>query len=438
MGRVLLAGFVVLLACGVTLGQTPPAPTPGPAAGLADGPAVPTPLGQMLQPATGDCSSEPCCPCDACQCPACGPAGRFWVGADYLLWRVRGDALPPLLTTSPAGTPRADAGVLSAPGTVTLFGDSKVNDDWRSGGRVWAGFWLDNEQRWGIEANFFMLEDAGTHFDAASDGNGAASDGNGNPILARPFFNAVTNRPDAELVAFPGVVTGQFSATETSSLVGAGVWLRPNVCCGCCYRLDALVGYRYLRLRDRLGISEDLVSTDPASPTVPVGTRLAIVDQFDTSNDFNGVDLGLTGEVRRGRWVLEGLAKVALGQNNSVVDINGSRTVTVPGFAPNTQSGGLLALSSNSGRFSANRFGVVPEAGVKLGYQITPHLRALVGYDFLFWSDVIRPGGQIDPVVNPNLLPPATAGGPGRPAPRLDNTGDLWMQGVSFGLEFRF
>jgi hypothetical protein len=429
MGRLLLAGFVVVFAGGVTLGQTPPSPAPGPAPGPAGGPAVSALPELIPQPGRCDCAPERCCPLESCGCPACGPDGRFWVGADYLLWRVRGDSLPPLLTTSPPGTPRAEAGLLSTPGTVTLFGDSKVNDDWRSGGRVWAGFWLDCEQRWGVEANYFMLEDATTHFDAASDSN---------PILVRPFINALTNRPDGELIGFPGVATGHFSASETSALLGAGVWLRRNVCCGECYRLDALLGYRYLRLSDRLGISEDLTSTDPTSATVPVGTRVAVADQFDTTNDFHGVDLGLTGEIRRGRWVLEGVAKVALGTTGSELNVNGFTTVAVPGFAPVTQSGGLLALSSNSGHFSANRFGVVPEVGVKVGYQVTPHLRATVGYDFLFWNDVVRAGSQIDPVVNPNLLPPATPGGPSRPAPRIGDTTDLWVHGVSFGLEFRF
>jgi hypothetical protein len=62
--------------------------------------------------------------------------------------------------------------------------------------------------------------------------------------------------------------------------------------------------------------------------------------------------------------------------------------------------------------------GVVPEVGVKVGYQVTPHLRAQVGYDFLYWSDVVRPGSQIDPLINTNLIPPATPGGPGRPPHR--------------------
>jgi hypothetical protein len=76
--------------------------------------------------------------------------------------------------------------------------------------------------------------------------------------------------------------------------------------------------------------------------------------------------------------------------------------------------------------------------GLQVGYQVTSCLRAYVGYDFLFWNDVVRPGSQIDTTVNPNLLPPAIPGGPSRPAPRINDTVDLCVHGVSFGLEFRF
>jgi hypothetical protein len=163
-----------------------------------------------------------------------------------------------------------------------------------------------------------------------------------------------------------------------------------------------------------------------------------VTDRFDTTNDFNGAEFGLEGEYRYGRWVLEGQARVALGQTSSAVDISGATSTTVPGFSTQSQSGGLLALSSNSGRFTKDRFGVVPEVGIKIGYQITSHLRAQVGYDFLFWNDVLRAGSQIDTVVNPNLQPPVIAGGPNRPAPRIDDPVSVWVHGVTFGLEYRF
>ena len=430
MGRMLLAGLAALTVCGVALGQTesPYAPQPPENAGAVEAgsalaaPPHPTALASGA-PGSPDWPG-------AYGGPVGDPAARFWIGADYLLWKVKGDSLPPLATTSPAGTPQAQAGVGGTPGVATLFGGSRVDDDWRSGGRINVGAWLDCQQTLGVEAGFFMLENKASGFDASS---------NGTPILARPFFNAATGLPDSELVAFPGIVSGTSSVRDSSTLLGAGAWLRYNLRCGCCARVDALLGYRYLRLTDRLGITEELVSTDATNSFIPLGTQLGVVDQFRTTNDFNGADLGLTGEFRRGPWVLEWLAKIAVGPNHGGVDVSGATTVTVPGFPAQTSPGGLLALSSNSGDFHRDRVSVVPEVGVKLGYQVTPHLRATVGYDFLYWTNVVRPGGQIDTTINPNLLPPPLSPlvGPNRPAPPLSTT-DVWVQGVSFGLEFRY
>jgi Putative beta barrel porin-7 (BBP7) len=42
----------------------------------------------------------------------------FWAELDYLAWTVKGDRLPPLVTTSPAGMPLLQAGVLGAPTTT--------------------------------------------------------------------------------------------------------------------------------------------------------------------------------------------------------------------------------------------------------------------------------------------------------------------------------
>src|SRR5262245_31571922 len=77
----------------------------------------------------GDSSNPPSCP-------------RIWVRGEYLLWWLSAPKLPPLVTTSPPGTPQIDAGVLGSPGTAVLFGDSHVNGDVRSGGRVTLGGWL--------------------------------------------------------------------------------------------------------------------------------------------------------------------------------------------------------------------------------------------------------------------------------------------------------
>ena len=68
----------------------------------------------------------------------------FWAEVDYLAWSVTGDKLPALVTTAPVGTPLGIAGQLGQPTTTVLFGNSSVNNDWRSGGRITAGYWFDH------------------------------------------------------------------------------------------------------------------------------------------------------------------------------------------------------------------------------------------------------------------------------------------------------
>jgi putative beta barrel porin BBP7 len=363
--------------------------------------------------------------------PGSDGSDRVWADAEYLLWWMKGDSVPPLITASPAGTPRALAGVLGGPTTI-LFGDANVNSDARSGGRFALGFWLNDCKTIGLEGDFFLLESKSSGFAASS---------NGNPILARPFVDALTGQQASQLIAFPGLSTGSVGAFDTSAgLVGADALLRCSVCCGCASRLDVVGGYRYLRFADHLGVAESLVSTSPASTAfIPVGTSLAVTDAFDAQNEFNGFDVGLRGEVERGRWVLSGRADVALGDNHQVLDVNGSTTVSVPGVPPPVTSvGGLLALESNIGRFSRDRFVAIPEFGGRIGYKILPRVEIFADYTFLFWGDVVRAGNQIDLTVNPNLLPPVVSPpGPFRPAPRFDNS-SFWTQGIGLGLEARF
>ena len=125
---------------------------------------------------------------------------------------------------------------------------------------------------------------------------------------------------------------------------------------------------------------------------------------------------------------------------HSTVDINGSRTATLPnGGGTSTSAGGLLAQPSNIGRYSFDEFAVLPEGGINFGYQVTSNIRAYAGYNFLYWNKVIRASEQVDLNVNPSQI----AGGRDplsnvqAPAFR-PNYSDYWVQGVTFGLELRF
>src|SRR5262249_44782468 len=106
-----------------------------------------------------------------------------------------------------------------------------------------------------------------------------------------------------------------------------------------------------------------------------------------------------------------------------------------------TLPGGLLAVASNTGRFSHQRFALVPTGSIKVGHDITDCIRITVGYDFLYWSRVSRPGGSIDRhvdtrqvVTDVNYNPAFRASQPG-----LDfQDRSFWAQGLSVGLSFSY
>ena len=351
-------------------------------------------------------------------------AGQFWLGMDYLAWSVKGDRLPPLVTTSPAGTPLAQAGMLGPATTTVLFGDSSVNGGWRSGGRLSGGYWFDPQHKSGVEASFFGLEQASIGFNANSAGT---------PILARPFVDAITNLQSATLIAFPGLLSGAVSASETSRLFGAGALYRREIGSGA-GRFSLLAGYRFLHASDRLEIAS--TSTTLTGGVIPPGTIVAPSDSFHASSHFHGLDLGITGEYMRGPWMLEWRAKVALGVNFNEAQINGSTAITVGGVTT-ILPGGMLALSSNIGNTTQSRFAAVPDFAVKAGYQFAPAWQVVASYELLYWTGVQRAGGLIDTAVNPNLLPPAGGGGPQRPQPQFD-TSSLLAQGFGVGIKHEF
>ena len=172
------------------------------------------------------------------------------------------------------------------------------------------------------------------------------------------------------------------------------------------------LGYRSFNLTDEVTIGEDLTSLGGPG-RVPAGFRFRITDRFRTENNFHGGVIGIAAERRFSPLFVGVRASVALGGNQQITDIAGSTVITPTGGVPQTLAGGLLALPSNIGHHERTAFAVMPQVGVRAGAQLTDYARVYVGYDFLYLSNVLRAGDQIDPRVNPNLLPPRS-----RPAAR--------------------
>jgi hypothetical protein len=357
---------------------------------------------------------------------------RIWGRAEFLLWWIRPANFPPLVTTGPF-TDRLP-GALGLPDTRVLFGERGIDFQHRTGGRFTFGTWVDDGQDWGIEASYFFLSGRSL---------GEAFSSPGAPVLATPFFNVGTNAQDSSLITFPGILHGQVAVRAPSFMQGADLNLIPVLHRDESWHMEGLVGFRYLNLQEGLHIqSTSVVTLAPQfqGMGIPfVDNTIQVSDRFDTSNHFFGGQLGARVEFKRKRWTLDVTGKVALGVNHEVVAISGATKIdTQPVIAADA---GLLAVSSNSGRFTQNSFAVVPEAAFTLKFQVTENIRLFAGYSFLYWSRVARPGDQVDQNVNPNLVPTSatfgTAGGPQRPA-YLSRGGDFFAHGGNFGLEFRY
>jgi len=359
---------------------------------------------------------------------------RVYASGEYLLWWLQGQSVPVLATTSLP----SDFAVLGAPSTQVLFGGNTINNGPYSGGRFTIGYWLGCDQKKAIEiTGFFLGPNASTVFSTNSSIN---------PVIGRPFLEANNGQESAQLTSLPGVSTGTLTINAPTSLWGLAGNLRCLVCCGCNYRFALLAGFRNINLDESLTITENVVGL-PTAPAPFTNQLITVTDRFATQNHFYGGNIGADLRWYWGRWSVDVRGQVALGDTVQELDISGSQHfvpgVQTPAGLVQNFTGGLLALPSNIGHFTHNAFSVVPEIGVNLGYQILPYLRGFVGYNFLYWSNVIRPGTSIDRVLDVTKIPnfplsPEPAPVPGlHPAPIFHEVG-FWAQGLTFGLEFTY
>jgi|688.fasta_scaffold19945_6 hypothetical protein len=361
------------------------------------------------------------------------PRSKSWADAEFLLWWMRGQNLPAIATTNPAGTSAAQAGVLGAPGTSTIIGGAWANDGMRTGGKFSAGYWLNNAQDIAVEADFFFLQNLTESYNQVSDGS---------TILARPFNNALDGTPSAVRIAYPGDVSGSISAqAATNGFVGGGIGLRQNLTSfqTSNFRLDALVGYRAMTFSDKVNIDSSLTNINPDNANfVAVGTTINASDRFSSSNTFNGFDTGFAGEYNTGKFSFQSSFRIALGMTQSNVKVNGSTITSVPGTDSISSVGGLYALSSNIGEIGNKAVSIIPQVNTRAGYMITDSIKASLGYNFLVWTGVVRSANMIDTTINPNLIPgSSTTGGPARPSVSMAQSA-IWAQGLTFSLEYNY
>ncbi|MCH2610734.1 MAG: BBP7 family outer membrane beta-barrel protein [Pirellulales bacterium] len=339
-----------------------------------------------------------------------------WARVEFMFGWMRGQRVPPLVTTSSAGTALENAGVLGLSSTDILAGNERFSNDARPGGRVDFGWWLQNRDA-AVGARFYAIDEAttGLSFDDASG------------ILARPFFDSILGSQQSLSVSFPGSDSGSVSVDSMTRLIGTDVYFRRPWRSHGTAVVDFVYGYQISRMDQGLAINSTTTNLDGRNG-IAIGTQLDVHDSVKRKNEFHGGMLGIMSNIEGGCWTFSILAKVGLGNTRQTAILEGQSVITDPGGGTSTAAG-LLVQDSNAGVFERDQFTAVPEFDFRYTRHINDCVDFNVGYTFIYWSKMIQAGEQLNLNIDP-------AGGT---QPPMNMTSDhFWLHSLNLGMTWRF
>lgn len=346
-----------------------------------------------------------------------------WGSMEYMYWWAQNSPIGvPLVTEN--NNPKL-FGFINQPGTQIIFGagsnQNSFNFGGMSAGRLTIGTWLDGAHQYGVEAIGFDAPQAKTIFSASSI--------NGNvPIVNVPFYSTTTGE-DVLVAGLPNTV----SISDTFQTYGFEINGLHNLQNQSSLPIYFMTGFRYLNINEGFVLNDAIINTAPFPNSV-----VNVNDNFSTKNNFYAIQFGLGSKYSYSNFMLDVIAKIALGDNYQTLSIHGQTNVNNTNIL---QPIGLFAEPSNIGKFTKNQFSILPEMQAKVAYKLTENIRPFFTYDCLYINNIIRPGNQIDRNINQsqNILLGGTGvlSGPVSPALRFNNSG-MWMQGVSVGINIVF
>ena len=313
-----------------------------------------------------------------------------------------------------------------------------------------VGSWLDDTHSYAVEGSGFLLQQHAALYNSRSDSSGS-------PGQRIPLFNsetyssggvgmAVTPQEDGVPVSLPGELVGDASFRSTLDFWGVGATGVANIYRDSNVEVSGLGGFRYLNLTEAFSLNMHINGLPNSLYGMQSGW---LADNFKTENEFFGGTLGIRGRYSYGPFWAQGTTLLGIGLSHESEAISGAfQDYNVPAVtgAPGVVNGqiplkegpnGVFAQPSNEGHRSTNKFAVVPEVDLKLGYDITPNVQLTVGYNFIYYSSVLRPTDHIDRSLSKGLPfgqdPTSTNG----PVAKMHTT-DFYAQGLTVGVGFKF
>ncbi|HYV35599.1 MAG TPA: BBP7 family outer membrane beta-barrel protein, partial [Gemmataceae bacterium] len=429
----------------------------GHGSGFGGGGTVAAPGGSQGKP-----GQPPCDPASATSLPNdgspnaysewenCYPWHRpvFWATAEGVYGIThRAPLAVPLLSSSTAPDVNSNVGAIGE--SATVIPGNQQSFDLRHPLGVSATFGFSPTVEWKVplEVNLLYLHEQ-------SNAIAAHSDIVGNPLLARPIFSTAAGQEGEKvyLSSFPGLAAGGVTVDTSLQLWGInGVGVVQtglqwgDDCHGCA--IDLPMGVRYLDMNEVITINNSVTALAPnfAVPFLGTpfgqGSTTVVTDSFKTDNTFLGGEFGVRLESRWNSFFLTVEPRVGIGATRQSIVIGGVSVLEQPGQATQTAPGGILAVASNSGIHTRERFTVLPEATLHIGWDVFSWMRIQAGYNIIYWENVLRAGDQISRSVDVRQVPTDFSFTPGLPgnSPGISfKESNFIIQGISLGVTFSF
>ena len=342
----------------------------------------------------------------------------------------------PVTATSGDSTLDPVTGALGEPTTTILHGGQAYGGGAFLGGQFRLGYMVLDQDRFFVDASYFISESRTKFYDANSNATGS-------PVLTRPFFNPTANSQDADPRAFPNILSGSLHDETRTEYQGGQANFKWNFTQngrGNGQDLFFVAGPRWFRL-------DEYFHTFDSTTELPAGTgsTFILVDHVDTSNTFFGVHLGPEWHVHWDNFSADVSIKGVFGSMHQRATLAGLTQLTdtssaitgTPGTVLVDRTQGFYVQPSNGGSIARDRFTWGPEFGLNLAYMINDNVKLGIGYNFFYIDKVIRPGDQIDTTINIQPLFAGGGFGVARPLPQFRETN--WVtQTINFSIEVMY
>lgn len=404
----LLAGFVATALAASAQAQTPLFPTQsGDTAGIA-GYAPPTrTIGDAIEEMTAERILM---------------APKIWVSAEYQITWTQNANIPSIIDRVPAQFAPASGNTFLDSQKINEFpGKRDLKYDSLNAYRISAGVRI--QPQLAFDTTYFSTEKVSR--DETFSGTGLA----GTDGIARGYIQAGTGTPISLFAALPGQYSGFVSSQSDLRAWGIDSNVRWDTFHIFVDRTEALAGFRYFDLAENLRIHDSSTFND--------GSRLAVSDSFQSRNQFYGGQIGFHSRLYGTVWSVDFINKYAMGGVHQEVRATGSNSIFSPAGVESQETGGLYARGGNIGTFSRNKFAVMGESAIILGYNVTDNVRLHFGYNAQWISSVIRASEIVDTNVNDQgirYITQTAASTSKSPVFNWSRASDFYVQGLTFGV----